>query len=215
MMRSDSISASRRLWVTIKAVVGRADHTVNKQMAQPLGGLFVERDEGFVQEKDRRFGGEGPGERCPAGKAERKLRREERAHAGEAETVEQPVEVGIPQALRQSKPDILLDRPPRQQGRLLEHGGDAVRAAFRQLEGAGKVLVEAKQDAQRRGLAAARRPEQAGEFALPDLEGKVAQRRDRDAFRRPESLFGDVDPKRDAGANGLHVVQRAAPGEVR
>ena len=44
---------------------------------------------------------------------------------------------------------------------------------------------------------------------------RFSQRRDRDALRRLEGLFGDVDPKRDAGANGLHIVQRAAPGEVR
>ena len=80
-----------------------------QQVTKPLGCLFVERDKRLIQKKDRRFGGESPGERSPARQAERKLRREQGAHAGEAETVEQPIEIGIPQALRQSQPDILLD----------------------------------------------------------------------------------------------------------
>ena len=37
-------------------------------------------------------------------------------------------------------------------------------------------------------------PEQAGEFTLADLEGKIAQRRDRDAFRGPEGLFARYAP---------------------
>ena len=79
--------------------------------------------------------------------------------------------------------DVLPDGEPGQQRRLLEHHADlgrrAVDALVRQREGAGVGAVEAGEQAQQRALAAARRPDQADEFAVAHRHVEMVERQHR------------------------------------
>src|SRR5262249_61548824 len=74
------------------------------------------------------------------------------------------------------------DRRPGHQVRLLEHKADAARPGgarslgLEPLDRAARRLAQARDDAQRRGLAAARRAEQRHELARPDIEVEALER---------------------------------------
>ena len=79
-----------------------------------------------------------------------------------AEHGKQRVEFGLGR-LGRAEPDILVDGAPGQQPRLLEHHAEL--AVIGQTHHAGIIAIEAGDDAQQRGLAAARRPDQRADRA--------------------------------------------------
>ena len=136
---------------------------------------------------------------------------------GKAERGEQRIECCV-RRQRRGKPHVLLDRAPRQQPRLLENDAEpAMRGPF---DATFEVAIEADDDAQERGLAAAGRPDQRHDFAVAQADGKLAEHVQRAARGAAIEFLLDVDIKprhftRSLGASGRHVVQAAAPGTFR
>ena len=56
-----------------------------QQLAQPIGGALVERDERLVEQQQVGLGGEGAGKRHAARQAERQFLRVARQHVGDAD----------------------------------------------------------------------------------------------------------------------------------
>ena len=134
-----------------------ARHQVGEFGAQALGERRIERDERLVEHQQIGLDREGARQRDAARQAERQLAREMAAMGGEPERREQRVEIGVGR-LRRAEPHVLLHGAPRQQPRLLEHHAEL--AVVGQPHGAGVVAIEPGDDAQQRGLAAARRADQ-------------------------------------------------------
>ena len=113
------------------------------------------------------------------------------AMAGEAQRHEQGVEVGIGR-FRRAQPDVLLYGAPRQQPRLLEYHAEL--AVVGQMHRAGVVGIEARDDAQQRGLPAAGRAHQCADRSGLEGERHVAQHFDGAARRRPVGFpfYADV-----------------------
>ena len=129
--------------------------------------------------------------------------------AVEAERCEQRRRASASVASRRREPHVLLDRAPRQQPRLLEH--HAERAVRGQSHAALEVAIEPGDDAQQRGLAAARRPDQRADLAVAERERQLAEhaaacrprRRDRTFARcRPQAGLGT--PAGDMSFKRLH-----------
>src|SRR6516165_4826324 len=180
--------------------------------AQSCRKRLVERHERLVEQKQIGLDREGARQRHPPGESERKLAGVVIAMGLEAERLEQRVEPGGGR-VRGGKPHVLLDRPPRQQARLLEdHAERAVRG---ERDAAVEIAVEPRDDAQQRGLAAARRPNQRGDLPTAEAECKLAEHLELPAGGSLKRLLLDVDVKPVSGASGRHVVQTAAPGTFR
>ena len=90
--------ASRALWVTRIAVVGRSCHTSSNSLLKPIGGALVERHERLVEQQQVRLGGEGAGQRHAARQAERQFLRIARQHVGDADGLGEVLEVGLGEA---------------------------------------------------------------------------------------------------------------------
>ena len=116
-------------------------------------------------------------------------------------------------SIRRDQADILFDRAPRQQPRLLEH--HAERAVVGEPDGAVVVAVEAGDDPQQRGLAAARRADERADLAVAQREIDVAEHVELIAGRSRKGLSGDANLKQSGFASGPRVVQAAAPGTFR
>jgi hypothetical protein len=150
--------------------------------------ILVERAEGLVEQEDLRIHRERAGERdallLPAGKLPRQplgesLHMDEAQHVGHA--------LADPRLRRMARlepvGDVLGDRHMRKERVVLEHDADAA-AMRRQMvhglaveEDAARALRhEARDDAQKRGLAAARGAQQRDELAGGDVEPDVADR---------------------------------------
>ena len=205
--------ASRALWVTKMAVVGLACHTSSNSRLQPVGGALVERHERLVEQEEVGLGGKGAGQRHASGQAERQLLRVARQHVGDADRLGQPLEVLLGKVGCGDQLDVLLDRPPRQQARLLEHQADAGVGVG--ADTAGEPVVEAGDDAQQRGLAATRRAHQHGHAFGLDVEDEVADGNELRAVGAYVSLVLDADFKPACYASALSVVQWVAPTNIR
>ena len=180
---------------------------------QPVGGPLVERHERLVEQQQVGLGGEGAGERHAARQAERQLLRIARQHVGDADGLGEPLEIVCGEIGRGHQLDILLDRPPGQKARLLEHQADA--GVGRNADSAGEAVVEAGDDAQQRGLAAARRAHQHRHAFGLDIEDEVADGNERGAVGADVRLLLDADFKPACYASGLNVVQWVAPINIR
>ena len=151
-------------------------------------GDLVERRERLVHQQQRRPGhqcaGDGNAHLHAAGQFARIGLRE----IGQADAF-QRLHDALPRlALRlarkpERQPDIVEHRRPGHQRRLLKHEADGIArsvaaASFRArpVDMARGRRAEARNDAQRRRLAAAGRPEQADELALADIERHVLKR---------------------------------------
>ena len=102
----------------------------------------------------------------------------------------------------------MINRTPRQQARFLEYHSERPR---RTTDRAFKIQIETSNQAQYRGLAAARRADEGRDFAGAEFERYIAQ--DIVALARGchVALARDQNVKRGGDASGLHVVQKAAP----
>ena len=187
---------------------------VEKQPAQVRRGGLVERDEGFVQQQQAGLDGKRPRQRGAAGEPERQFSGIEALEAGEAEPREEFAERMATQRGWLREPHVLLDRPPRQQARLLEGDADA-RFPFGQRETSVEVALEPGEDTQARRLAAARRPDQAGELAVGHGKAQPLDRQQGRAAGGRIGFRGDVDLKHGAAAIGSRSGRRAAEGGSR
>ena len=210
---SASMIASRALWVTRIAVVGRCLPDLEQEPPQAVGRALVERHERLIEQQQVRLGGEGAGERHAARQAERQFLRIARQHVGDADRLGEPFEVVLRETGRRHEIDILLDRPPRQKAGLLEHNADP--RAFRNIDRSDEAVVEAGDDAQQRGLAAARRAHQHRHALGLNLEHEVADGGDERAVRPDMRLLLDADFKPACYASVLNVVQWVAPINIR
>ena len=134
-----------------------------------------------------------------AGKAERQFARVMRAMLTELERVEQRGQrrrIGI----RRDQPDVLFDRPPGEQPRLLEH--HAQPAVRRTRDGTFEIRIEPGDDPQQRRLAATGRADQSDNLARPDAEGNATQHVQTSAGRRDVRLARDADLKPPGFASG-------------
>ncbi len=181
-------------------------------LAQPCGQRAVEGDEGLIEQQEVGLDREGARQRHPPCQSERQLAGIVAAMSGEAERLEQRIERAVARQ-RRGEPHVLLDRAPRQQPRLLKY--HAERAVSRQLHRAIVGLVQSRDDAQQRGLAAAGGADERGHFAGAQAERERAQHIALAPRRRGKGFVLDGDIKPVAGANGRHVVQAAAPGTFR
>ena len=163
---------------------------LEEETAQPVGGALVERNERLVKQEKVGLGGKGPRKRHAAREPKRQLLRIARQHVGNADGVSEAIEILSREIRRRHKLDILPDRPPRQEPRLLEHESDA--GLGRNGDSADEAFVEAGHDAQERGFAAARRAHQ-----------------DRHAFRRHiEDEIADGDQLGAVGADVRLLLDR-------
>src|SRR6185437_202467 len=138
--------------------------------------LRIERGERLVHIENRRIGDESAGDGAALAHAARELMREVLAEVREADEAHRPFDprraLGRGHTARhQSEADILLDRHPGKEAAVLEHHRvlDPPAGAVDQ-DGAGALLLEAGENAQQGRLAAARRPDDAEEFAGLDLQ---------------------------------------------
>ena len=163
-------------------------------VVEDVAGHGVERPEGLVHQQDLGLLGERAGEGDALAHAARELVRlalGERAQLDELQQLLDPLlalRLGhLAQAERQL--DVALHVQPREQRGLLEHERRVADA----LDGAGGGAVEAGDEVEQRGLAAARGPEEAHELAAAHGQRDVLEGRDRVTATR-EHLRHVVDP---------------------
>ncbi len=154
----------------------------------------VERGEGLVEEHHLGVAGQGPGDGDPLLLAARQLvgvALAQVVHADEREQLGDPRRPVGPcrgAAAWQREADVVGHREVREHRALLRHvadpaplGREALAAvvdhAVTDAHGAGLGRFEAGDDAQQGGLAAARRPEHAGQRAFVDVQRGVDQHR--------------------------------------
>ena len=185
---------------------------LEQKMAQAVGGALIERDEGLVEQQQVGMRREGAGQGHAARKPKRQLLRVARQHVGDADRRGETLELGVRHVLGDDL-DILPNRAPGKQPRLLEHDADA--RVVRHVHLAGEAIVEAGDDAQQRGLAATRRAHQHRHTLRLHLEHHVADGGDPRPVRPDMGLLLDVDLKPACCASGSYVVQGAAPANIR
>ena len=207
---------------------------LEQQVAHVGAGDLVERGERLVHQQDRRAEGERAHERDALLHAARQLVRVRLLEPGEADRVEQPGDLGVRQRLllgaaapvqAAQEPDVVGHGLPRHERRRLGHepvllaGAGGVGAAAGHQHGAARRALQAADDAQQGGLAAAARPQQADELAGADVEVHTGQRSDRPAAAGEQLV--DVAQRhqrvdrheRFSEGCGLHVEsQPGAPG---
>ena len=178
-------------------------------LAQRRRGVVVEGDEGLVEDKQGRRDGERPGEGDAPAHAARELGGEAVAPGGEAEVLEQRVEVAPALGAGQGQADVLLHRAPEEEARLLEDGADAQGIGIGE-HPALEVAVEADEDAQGGRLAGPGRADEAHRLPFGDAEGKVAHGLHGLAAAAAVELAGDLKPDREGGANAVHAIPTVA-----
>ena len=156
-----------------------------------LPELEVERRQRLVEEQDIGLVDQGAGHGHPLLLAARELVGLLRGLAGHADELEHAVDLGPDLGLRplgdrQAEADVVADGHVREEGVALEDGVDLapVGRLFRDVlaveqDAAGVRILEARQHAQQRGLAAAAGPEQGEDFAAFDRQRNVVNRHDR------------------------------------
>jgi hypothetical protein len=175
---------------------------LEQEAAQPLRGRLVQRHERLVHQQQRRLDDEGAGERDPARHAERQPGREHRAHVAEAHLAQPLGDLGIAvRIVGEHELQVVLDRQPGQQARLLEHVADARGLGQRDL--AAEVGVQPGDQIEQRALAAARGAEQRHEAVRRHLESQILDHQlGRGVADRGKALVPDRDPEALSGASG-------------
>ena len=173
-------------------------------------GEGVQRAERFVHQKHRRFDGQRAGDGDPLTHAAGKIFREAITEAFERELVEEPFHRrGDPVGALdlEAEGDVFEDGHPGEERVLLEdHRALGAGRSHRLAEGFDRALVgrdEAGDDVEQRRLAAARRPEQADEFARRDVEVDVFQCADglRELFAHAADMHRRLRHFRSRGAS--------------
>jgi len=149
-----------------------ARHELGEFGPQPRGKFGIERNERLVEHQEIRLDGEGTRQGDAAGKTERKLARIVATMFRKFERGEQLREFR-PASMRRQEPDIVFDRAPGQQPRLLED--DAKLAGRGQPNAAFEIAVQPDDDAQERGLAASGRADQGCDLARLERKRNLAE----------------------------------------
>ena len=123
------------------------------------------------------------------------------------------LQIGLGEARRRHQLDILPHGAPGQKPRLLEHQPDA--RVGRNADIADEAIVQAGDDAQQRGLAAAGRAHQDRHALRLDVEHEVADGKKLRAIGADVRLLLDADFKPACYASVLNVVQWVAPINIR
>ena len=168
----------------------------------------VERAEGFVHQQDFRVLRECPRQRDPLAHATRQLVGAPIGGVDELHQLEQLIGPGAapfaflhaPQLEREL--DVAPSREPGKQCALLEHQRDL---AVGDVDDASRRLVEAGDDVEQGGLAAARGPDETGELARSNVERETLERvHGLGAAAEDATQPGDVD--RRAGGGQVDAV---------
>ena len=193
---------------------------VQQELVHPLPGDGVQGAERLVHQQQRRPGGQRAGECRPVPHAARQLVRERVAEPAQADPFQQRsgllVEFGVVAFVLPGGPlrpraeqDVVPGGEPAEQHRRLEQhapvGGRAGDRPFPHRDGSLVGGQRAGDDPQQRRLAAAGRPEQAGQLARPDPQAGPGQRH-RPPPAPAEGLADRVD--HDLGTGGARQVQR-------
>src|SRR5215470_11506632 len=184
---------------------------------------LVERGERLVYQQELRLGDERARDRGAHLHPARELARVALREVGKTDTRERGVDARLRRRLEtrelQRQPHIRSHRRPRHQRRLLEYEADAARSGGARglhlvpLDRSVGRLAQTRDDAQRRGLAAARWAEQRHELALPHIEVEALERGHAVGKGLADAL------ERDDGGGGLggisgHVAMVAARGST-
>ena len=157
---------------------------------------LVERDEGLVQEEERGLDDEGAGKGGAAGHAEREARGEDLGSTLEPDLGQDAEDAGAGLGcLGQDQGQVLGHRAPGEETRLLEDVGEP--RVGPALDAAGEAAVEAGDQVEERGLAAARGADDGHGLAGRDLQPDAVQHlAHRCPAERGEGLGLDVDGQR-------------------
>ena len=172
----------------------------------------VERNEGLVEQEQRRANGERARQCYTSRETDREFAWKMRAVLRKAERGEQGCDLGFAR-VGCGETHVVLDAAPRQEPRLLKH--HARSDMGRDVNGAFVVAIEAGENAQQRRLAATGRPDERAGLAFLKRERKIGD--DWSALSRggAKGLFSDARFKPHAVATGRHDVQRVAPRMFR
>ena len=186
-------------------------------VVQDVAGHRVQRTERLVHEQDLRVAGERTRQGGTLAHPSRQLVWLATREGRELDQLEElgdtltPLPGGDPSKLERQL-HVALDGQPREQGRLLEHEGWIARA----MDGPGGRRVEARDQVEQRGLAAAGGPEDRHELAFTDGQRDVLECGDGPAARR-EHLRDGVDLDGDppcslAGTAATAIASRRRSG---
>ena len=187
----------------LRDAVGDDDHGGPGPLLEPeqleveaLPRQGVEGAEGLVEQEDVRGQGEGPGDRGPLAHAARQLDRAKSGRRFETDEVQQLGQPCRPPITRPAGElerigDVVGDRAPRQEARLLEHEADPrIRRGHGHVVERDPAALRCEQpggDPQERGLAAAVRPDEGHDLAAGHVERQAVEgdgRRDAAGARR-------------------------------
>ena len=184
------VMASRWSWVTTMVEMPSRCCSSRSSTCMASRSLASSAESGSSSRNSLGFEGERAGDRDALALAAGQLRDAAVDHAGQADQLEQLlgalarlrlVDAADPEAVG----DVLADGQMREQRQRLEHHAEValVRGRIGEVlavepDAAGGRRLEARRSAQQRGLAAARRPEQADELAVRELEIDIDQRRE-------------------------------------
>ena len=145
---------------------------LQRLVVEALPGDLVDGPEGLVEQQHRRLEGEGPGQGAAHLHAARQRAGVVLLEAGQADHLDRrPGQLGplpsVHAAQLGQQLDVPPDRPPRQEGGVLEHVAEV---AAVDVDAAGRRLEQARGDAQQRRLAAAGGPDDRHELAGSDGE---------------------------------------------
>src|SRR6185437_5717887 len=115
--------------------------------------------------------------------------------------------------IRCGETNVVLDRPPRQKPRLLEHHPDPLFSGPR--DATLIVLIEPGEDPQQRGLAAAGGADDDADFSRFERESDMAQHLVALSGRVRIFLAGNFDFKPHGAATGIAGLRTAAPTPSR
>src|SRR5258708_36647917 len=115
--------------------------------------------------------------------------------------------------MRGHQPDILLDRSPGQQPRLLKHHAEP--RAGRPRHAAPKIMVEAGENLEHGALAAAGRADEIANLSGAERKADTGEHVLPLARLLLKRLAFDIDLKLHGAATGINGLQRAAPAQSR
>lgn len=183
-----------------------------QQFLHLAAGDLVERAERLVEQQYFRLTREAAGQRGALRHAARQLRRMASSRIAEADLADRRIDTRLPLVGGQlwlvleieTEGDVLLQRQPRQQARILKHHREArVRAGQQFAMHAHRArlgVLQAGQHAQQRRLADAARPEQRDDLTRRDTQREIAQHHaaaavglaigERDRFRLQHEWMG-------------------------
>ena len=205
--RSARATASATLWVTKTTVRGRSSQRRWSSRVELLAGERVERAERLVEQQHRGIADQRPGERGALRHPTRELARPQARGRGQTDLRERGFGAVAAHVRRNAgklhrQRDVVDDRAPRHEARLLEVeadapvAGDRLRPADQRPSRVGSL--EPGDHPQERALAAAVRPDHGGERAGTDRQVEPGQRLDLPAGRR-EARVDTVEQEVESG----------------